>query len=274
MTQLVASGTPVFPLTFEPLKRPAPVKTYISHKNTLAPFLKYLRHQHDIERADHYTPNVSRFYSSSIYQKHMSDGEARMRRVEAVLDSMYPAGKFVFQIKLHRQVIRAVLRQILGDDYHRLVERVCKERGWDGPKKNLFTIASRRSGKTTGMAGLVATLLICVPHIQIVVYSVALRTATEFVRLVERYICMHPGGSKMILNPGGSETLMISGEAPGDMRRIRSFPSGGNAKNVRNIQCVSAATGRVCVCSFHPVDRAEKSYFWLHQLHAARQNHR
>lgn len=215
-------------------KRTAPPsKTYNTHKHTLLPFVKYLHWQSDIERAELYTPNVSRYYSNTRYKKNVSDGEARLRRVEQVLDSMYPAGKFVFQIKLHRQVIRAVLRQILGDDYQRLVEKVCKERGWDGPKKNLFTIASRRSGKTTGMAGLCATLLICVPHIQIVVYSVALRTATEFVRLVERYICMHPGGSKMIVNPGGSETLMVAGTEPADTRRIRSFPSGGNAKNVR-----------------------------------------
>jgi hypothetical protein len=214
-------------------KRAGPeIQTYNTHKNTLLPFCKYLKWQSDIERANLYTPNVSRYYSNSRYTQYVSDGEARLRTVEQVLDSLYPTGKFVFQIKLHRQVIRAVLRQILGSDYDRLVEKVCKERGWDGPKKNLFTIASRRSGKTTGMAGLVATLLYCVPHIQIVVYSVALRTATEFVRLVERYLCMIPGGSKMIINPGGSETLMVRGNEPGDIRRIRSFPSGGNAKNV------------------------------------------
>jgi len=221
------------PVEVRTRKRAEPLaRTYNSHKNTIAPFGRYLKWQSDIERAELYTPNVSRYYSNSRYTQYISDGEARLRRVEQVLDSMYPNGKFVFQIKLHRQVIRAVLRQILGDDYDRLIEKVCKERNWDGPKKNLFTIASRRSGKTTGMAGLVATLLICVPHIQIVVYSVALRTATEFVRLVERYICMHPGGSKMIANPGGSETLTVNGTEPGDTRRIRSFPNGGNAKNV------------------------------------------
>ena len=211
----------------------APIRTFHTRKQTLSTFSKFLRWKSDIERADLYTPNVTRYYSNSRYKQNISVGEARLRRVEQVLDTMYPEGKFVFQIKLHRQVIRAVLRQILGkEDYERLVERVCKERNWDGPKKNLFTIASRRSGKTTGMAGLVATLLICVPNIQIVVYSVALRTATEFVRLVERYICMHPGGNRMIMNPGGSETLMVSGDEPGDTRRIRSFPTGGNAKNV------------------------------------------
>lgn len=230
------------------LKRvdPPGISVYHSNKDSLLSFSKYLKWQHDIERAEAYTPNLNSYYSNSRYQKHVTDGEARLRRVEAILESMYPKGKLVFQIKLHRQVIRAVLRQILGDDYDRLVEKVCKDRGFDGPKKNLFTIASRRSGKTTGMAGLVATLLICCPNIQIVVYSVALRTATEFVRLVERYICMHPGGSRMIKNPGGSETLIIMGDMPGDTRRIRSFPSGGNAKNVcPSIECMVSAAGRV-----------------------------
>ncbi len=138
----------------------------------------------------------------------------------------------MFQEDLHNQILRATLKQTLGDDYTMLVERVCRERGWAGPKKNLFTIASRRSGKTTGIASMVSALLICVPNIQIVVYSVAKRSAEEFVRLVEKYIQMHPSARSMIVNPGGAEMLVLRGPTPGDERRIRSFPSGGNAANV------------------------------------------
>ena len=203
-----------------------------SNKQRYVGLKRYLVHRSSIDNSERYTPYLLKYYSASAYRKDVSDGEARLRKIDKTLDSMFPNGRFEFQIKLHSQVLRAVMRQVLRDDYHRLIEKVCRERGWDGPKKNLFTIASRRSGKTTGMASLVATLLIEVPHIQIVVYSVAMRTAQEFVRLVERYMCMVPGASKMIKNPGGAETLNISGPEPGDDRRIRSFPSGGNAKNV------------------------------------------
>lgn len=217
---------------------PPATHRFHSRKHELIGFCKYLQHKSSVERAENYTPYVGQYYSSSRYRINVSDGEARLRRVEATLRGMFPDGRFEFQIKLHSQVMRAVMRQVLRNDYARLIEKVCRERGWDGPKKNLFTIASRRSGKTTGMASLVAALLVEVPHIQIVVYSVALRTAQEFVRLVERYICSVPGGSAMIKNPGGSETLIVEGPEPGDTRRIRSFPSGGNAKNVSSFSII------------------------------------
>ena len=55
----------------------------------------------------------------------------------------------------------------------------------------------RRSGKTTGLASVVASLLICVPQTHVIVDSTAKRSAEEFVRLVKRYIRMHsPDGGQ------------------------------------------------------------------------------
>lgn len=216
-------------------KRKVSLKLHHTRKNSPAKFSRYLKWKTEIDNAANYTPNTPHYYSNKRYQKHITEGEERLLRVEKMLSDLFPDGRFEFQLKLHREVIRAVLRQILANDYDRVVYKVCEDRGWDGDKKNLFTVASRRSGKTTGMASLVATLLLCVPHIEVVVYSVALRTATEFVRLVERYICQANGGAKRIINPGGSEQLMVRGDQRGDTRRIRSFPSGGNAKNVSSL---------------------------------------
>ena len=75
-------------------------------------------------------------------------------------------------------------------------------------------------------------MLVCVPKMTIIVYSVALRTAQEFVRLVQRYVQLTPEGRAMLQNPGGSERLVLQGPDPGDERWIRSFPSGGKAQNV------------------------------------------
>lgn len=196
-------------------------------------YLCYLTWQEDLERAHTYNPLVIDYYSDTIYRKSEIRGIGVIKAIErTVVEYFFPLGRFVFQEELHNQMLRATLRQTLGNDYNALFGQVCKLRGWDSPKKNLFTIASRRSGKTTGMASMIAALLIHIPNIQIVVYSVALRTAQEFVRLVAQYIQMHPNGKAMLKRADASETLELYGPSPGDKRRIRSFPSGGNAKNV------------------------------------------
>jgi len=204
----------------------------VSFDDDLLDLVKYFKWQASIEDVKSRPPLVTSAYSENIYRVREAKGASMLKKVEETVKVFFPKGRFPFQRDLHNQVLRATLRQTLGTDYESMVESVCKERGWKGPKKNLFAIASRRSGKTTAFASIVAALLVCIPGIQIVVYSVALRTAQEFVRLVERYIQMHPAGKTMIDNPGGAEMLILKGPTPGDERRIRSFPSGGNAKNV------------------------------------------
>jgi hypothetical protein len=204
----------------------------VSFDDDLLDLVKYFKWQASIEDVKSRPPLVTSAYSENIYRVREAKGASMLKKVEETVKVFFPKGRFPFQRDLHNQVLRATLRQTLGTDYESMVESVCKERGWKGPKKNLFAIASRRSGKTTAFASIVAALLVCIPNIQIVVYSVALRTAQEFVRLVERYIQMHPAGKTMVDNPGGAEMLILKGPTPGDERRIRSFPSGGNAKNV------------------------------------------
>jgi hypothetical protein len=221
-----------------PTKRPAlkvadaNKENAVSFDQELTDLTKYYKWQAAIEDVKSRPPLVSSYYSENIYRIQETKGANMLKKVEETVKTFFPKGRFPFQRDLHNQVLRATLRQTLGDDYEAMFEKVCKERGWKGPKKNLFAIASRRSGKTTAFASIVAALLVCIPDIEIVVYSVALRTAQEFVRLVERYIQMHPLGKSMIANPGGSEMLILKGTNIGDLRRIRSFPSGGNAKNV------------------------------------------
>jgi hypothetical protein len=212
---------------------PEPVQLPLQNLETgLLDLIKYSTWRSDVERAHEFTPLVTQLYTDSIYRKQEAKGDELLKEIESCIDMFFPKGRFGFQEDLHNQMLRATLMQTLGDDYRMLVQQVCRERGWKGPNKNLFTIASRRSGKTTGIASMVGALLICVPNIQIVVYSVAKRSAEEFVRLVEKYIQMHPKGRGMIKNPGGAEMLVLNGTSPGDERRIRSFPSGGNAANV------------------------------------------
>lgn len=193
----------------------------------------YYRYQADLERANNYIPYASSYFIDSYYNAKSRTGDERLREIEATVESFFQRSpRFEFQRILHEQVLRGTLFHILGDQYHSCVERVCKERGWEGDTNNLFIVASRRAGKTTGITSIIAAMLIHIPGLQVVIYSVAKRMAVEIVHLVEEYMRMHPRGRNMIANAGGSESLVIN-HPGGAKARVRSFPSGGRAKDVR-----------------------------------------
>ncbi len=186
----------------------------------------------DREKAKRCPPSMTDYLHASIYRKITPAGIALLKKTERTLFSMFPKGLYLFQKKLIDEAFRVSLRQLLDDQFENLNELVCKQRRWESCPRNLFTVASRRSGKTVALAAFCAAMLVCVPKMTIIVYSVALRTAQEFVRLVQRYVQLTPEGRAMLQNPGGSERLVLQGPDPGDERWIRSFPSGGKAQNV------------------------------------------
>ena len=222
------------------------LRNFYSSQEKFADAIYYFRRQADLERASCYTPPISAYFTDSFYNSKTQTGDERLREIEATVLSFFQrTPRFEFQRILHEQVIRGTLFHILGDQYYSCVERVCNERGWEGDTNNLFTVASRRAGKTTGMTSMVAAMLIHIPGLQVVVYSVAKRMAVEFVHLVEDYIRMHARGRNMIANAGGSESLVLN-QPGGKKSRIRSFPSGGRAKDVSDGCARRFPCGRVC----------------------------
>lgn len=214
------------------LRQQSPMSDVHSFSKQLHELLCYYKSKREDERVENYLPLATKYFCDPVYMGKKKTDFETIEKIEKTVKSMFPDGRFEFQKDLHNQILRATLRQTLGAGYNNLVERICKERNWKGPTNNLFTVASRRSGKTTGMASMVASLLIHIPKLKVVVYSVALRTAVEFVRLVENYITMTEEGRNMIVNPGGSEMLILRGPELGDIRTARSFPSFGRAKDV------------------------------------------
>jgi len=190
---------------------------------------RYFAVESDKDRRTAFPTLVSKKYA---FTQKVFSGESILKSIQACMEVFFPRGRYAFQELLHNQILRATLRQTLGADFEILKEKICRRNKWDGPKKNLFVRASRRAGKTTALASMCAALLICVPNIEIVVFSVASRSAKEFVRLIQKYVELHPQGKDMII-ANGAEQLILEGDSPGDKRRIRSFPSRGEAQNVR-----------------------------------------
>lgn len=176
-------------------------------------------------------PNHFRYWTEPIFRTVRLAGLARLVDVEETIERLLPT-RYGFQEKLHNQVIRAMLRKILDTDYEATVMRVCEERAWDGPKQDMLALASRRSGKTVGFASIAATLLICVPSVQLVVISVSQRTASEMIIITRQFLQKDERGRRMLVHPFGAEQVLLRVHGSMDERRMRSFPGGGKAQDV------------------------------------------
>lgn len=183
-------------------------------------------------------PNLFRYFTEPIYKTVVLAGVTRLKDVEQTVEQLLPT-RYSFQEKLHNQVIRAMLRTILGSDYEAMVMRVCEDRGWDGPKQDMLALASRRSGKTVGFASICAALLVCVPTVQLVVISVSQRSSSEFVIITRQFLEKDARGKKMLIRPCGAEQLRLRGATSNDERRIRSFPGGGKSQDVSQLSLLS-----------------------------------
>lgn len=167
-------------------------------------------------------------FDRSLYKSGFLSGEQRLRNIMQDLDNLFPDGKYDLQVKIHSESIRACLRQILGKEYNSSHKRVCKNFGWDGPKQNAFFVASRRGGKTTGMASVVAALMVNVPDMKIVNFSGGEDSATEFTQLVG-YYAEQIGRNKRVKITMKKTVVFHGGSS---VSYIHAFPSGGRSYDV------------------------------------------
>jgi hypothetical protein len=167
-------------------------------------------------------------FDRSLYKNGFQSGEQRLRNIMRDLDFLFPDGKYDLQVKIHSETIRACLRQILGKEYNSSQKRICKQWGWNGPKQNAFFVASRRGGKTTGMASVVAALLVNVPNMKVVNFSGGEDSAMEFTKLVGFYAEQISKGRRV--KATSKKTVVFHG--PQSVSYISAFPSGGRSYDV------------------------------------------
>jgi len=95
--------------------------------------------------------------------------------------------------------------------------------GLDRITQEVIILASRRVGKTYFTAMLLASLLICVPEIEIVIFSKSLRQSTKAAELVRRFVKMHPEGKTMFVR-ANNELVELVGDRPWKTKKLHSFP--------------------------------------------------
>ena len=150
-------------------------------------YAQYWAHRVALEAHDARVPSRIEFYGPTELGRSKTDGSKRFELVLRMFDVVCPT-RSTWQRKLHLQMMRAVMFQILGKDYDSQVDAVCRMMGWDGPKQEVLAIASRRSGKTYGTAMFAATIVLCVPNIEIVIFSLSKRQSQKMLALVRKIV--------------------------------------------------------------------------------------
>jgi hypothetical protein len=171
-----------------------------------------------------YVPELHESASNRKYWTRKTSGEEKLRLIRETLDEF--GYKRTDQQKVfHEHMINACLPIIFGDelDYH--TEKILKENDWEAILQELLCVTPRRFGKTWAVAMFVATILINVPNIEIVIFSMAMRASRKMLALVDKFISRHERGNQMICRPHNQECLTLRGNFGVDDKRVcQSFP--------------------------------------------------
>jgi hypothetical protein len=168
-----------------------------------------------------------------------SSGEERFDRVVAMFETVNST-RSEWQRRLHMEMLRAVLFQVLGRDYDSHVKRVCERMGWQGPHQELMIIASRRSGKTVGTAIFAAAVLLCVPNIEIVIFSLSKRQSDKMLALIAKFVLGTELGQAMLSRLSVERLELRGNEGPTDTRIALAFPGRSDVR-----MCVRGVRWRV-----------------------------
>lgn len=113
-------------------------------------------------------PKTYEVYSNKTYRESYGAGDECVEKIRRVLFEFGLKPTFN-QITFFESMIRACLKFIYRYDFEQNVDRLMKENNWDEIIQEVLIITARRMGKTTAVAMFVAALMICVPHVTIMV---------------------------------------------------------------------------------------------------------
>jgi hypothetical protein len=179
------------------------------------------------------TITTNQFYGEKRMRFTVPSGLVRLRYVESLMRKFLPS-PYKLQVRLHRAIIRATLRSILGDDFDQLSMNICAEYGWSGLKSAVMAVSSRRSGKSYANMTAVLALLLAIPGFEVASFSVTLRFAREFLRMMKQHIEKFPEFRGRLIT---DNALMFEFSHPASslISRIRAFPTQGKAVDVSRL---------------------------------------
>ena len=172
-----------------------------------------------------YLPLLHQAARNKTYQFQRTSGDEIM----AAMNQTFNEGTFGFkptdqQKIFFQEMLKACVPIIYKDDLSIHLDRILSQNNWTEIKQELLCVTPRRFGKTWAVGMFIAALLINVPEIEIVVFSMAMRASRKMLALVDKFISRHEKGASMICRPHNQERLTLKGDSPNDERMCLSLP--------------------------------------------------
>ena len=145
-------------------------------------------------------PKTYEAFSNKTYRESFEAGD---KCLEELRKTVHQLGiKLTFnQIKFVEDMIRACLKFIFRNDFEQNVARLLKENNWSEIIQEVLIITARRMGKTTVVAAFSAALLICIPNVKLMIFSVSLNSSRKMISTIQEFLQVHEKGKEMLQRP-------------------------------------------------------------------------
>lgn len=158
-------------------------------------------------------------------------GDIRLKKIRKLLNC-FGLVRSQDQQLFHEWYVKACLPIIYGDGFLPNYTRVMRENELKKLSQEILVLAPRRFGKTYAIAMFVAVLLLCVPGIEISIFSTGDRASSKLTDLIKTMFLSIEGASDRIVKDS-NEHLYVSAVplSPGqsrhgsEARRMRSSPT-------------------------------------------------
>lgn len=161
----------------------------------------------------------------------MTNGEKRFKFFKNFLENGFVEKRHHFQIEFHKEVLKTLAPQIIGEDWDLYGPVLAKIEGWDlkNLSQILLAIAPRRAGKTRAQGQAITAHMVTVPRSEQSIFSTSQRISMYLGEMVYKFLCDAGYKSKVI--KFGKERLEINGTddpESTDTRILNYYP--GNSK--------------------------------------------
>lgn len=156
---------------------------------------------------------------------------------------------FVLRTDQHMMVahiITSCLPLIYGVKLEANRERILRMLGTRDISESLLIVASRRVGKTTCIAVVVAALLICKPNFLCTVFGMVLKAAHRVMDAIKEFLNMHPRGRALTRDVSNRLVMILTDqEHLSHKKTLEVYPATTNVRSFFLIACVHKVCSRL-----------------------------
>ncbi len=162
-------------------------------------------------------------------------GDSMLNEIIAVMSEYYQGDvPFILRVDQYMMVshiLCAFLPFLYKDNLEANKDRLLARLKVPRIKELLVIIASRRVGKSTCIAYVVASIMIVVPYSTGAIFSLAQRASKRVMQMIISFLNMHPRGRALLEKKDtvkNFEELRLTGDSPTDLKVLFAFPDSGD----------------------------------------------